>query len=53
MRSRAMASRADTRDRVIGVKIRARGVRSLSRKISFSIRAHSEKFLDAVVFIEK
>jgi hypothetical protein len=43
-----MASTADPRDRAIRVKFRARGVRSVAREISFSIRAHSAKIFPAL-----
>jgi hypothetical protein len=48
-----MASRADSRDRRIAAKFSARGARSLARKISFSIRAHSAKNFPALVLIVK
>jgi len=48
-----MASRADLRDRAIGVKIRARIARSLAREISFTIRTLREKFFSALVLFTK
>jgi hypothetical protein len=48
-----MASRAESRDRTNGAKFRARGARSLSGEISFSIRAHSAKIFSALVLIAK
>jgi hypothetical protein len=53
LRSRSMASRADLRDRAIGVKFRARIARSLAREISFTIRALREKFFSALVLFTK
>jgi hypothetical protein len=41
------------RDRLIGVKFHARSARSISRKISFSIREHSGKFFAALVLSAK
>jgi hypothetical protein len=38
---------------MIRAKFRARGARSLARKISFSIRAHSAKNFSALVLIAK
>jgi hypothetical protein len=48
-----MAFRADWRDRMIRAKFRARGARSLARKISFSFRPHSAKIFSALVLIAK
>jgi hypothetical protein len=51
--SRMLASRADLRDREIGVKFRAHRARSLMREISFSIRTHSDENFRALVLIAK
>jgi hypothetical protein len=48
-----MASGAVARDRAIRVNFRAHDARSISREISFSIRAHSKKFFSALVLIAK
>jgi hypothetical protein len=48
-----MASRADLRDRAIGVKFRAHRARSLAREISFSIRANSGEIFSALVLFTK
>jgi hypothetical protein len=53
LRSAEMASRADARDRAIGAKIRAQRVRSSTREISFSFRAHSDDFFCALVLFTK
>ena len=48
-----MAPNADVRDRAIGAKFRTRSAQSLSREISFAIRANSDKFFSALVLIAK
>jgi hypothetical protein len=48
-----LASRADMRDRMIGAKFRAPRARSLTREISFSIRAHSVENFRALVLFTK
>jgi hypothetical protein len=48
-----MAPNADVRDRAIRAKFCARGARSLTREISFAIRANSDNFFCALVLIAK
>jgi hypothetical protein len=48
-----MAPNAGARDLAIGAKFRARSARSLTREISFAIRANSDKFFCALVLIAK
>jgi len=48
-----MAPNAGVRDRTIGAKFRTRSAQSLTREISFAIRANSDKFFCALVLIAK
>jgi hypothetical protein len=48
-----MAPRVAVRDRANGAKFCATGARSISREISFTIRAHTQKFFGALVLIAK
>jgi hypothetical protein len=48
-----MAPRADSRDRVIDAKFRARRTRSLISEISFTFRAYSDEIFCALVLFTK
>jgi len=53
MRSCVTASRADVRDRMIGVKFPARAARSIDLEISFTFRELRENFFSTLVLITK